>query len=98
MDQIQLLVHLVLLRLVHVSGCSALRRLRMIRRRLQQVARARVHLDETVVEDGSVRLEGLTSLVSRGELNDGRLGLHELGLRRGEEATRTPQMVPNRLK
>lgn len=86
MDQVQFLVHFVLVPAVPAGlsrgggvlggeggGGGA-----------EEVAGAGVDLDEAVVEDGDVGLEGLASLGRRGELDDSGLGIDDLGEREGE--------------
>ena len=71
-NQVQLLVHLVLL-LVHLC-CW---RCRLFRRRGAgvRVGRAGVYFREAVVQDGDVRLQRLLRFCGRGELDDGGVGL-----------------------
>lgn len=86
MDQVQLLVHFVLIPAAPAGlsrgggvlggeggGGGA-----------EEVAGAGVDLDEAVVEDGDVGLEGLASFGRRGELDDGGLGIDDLEREKGE--------------
>lgn len=56
-------------------------------------------LDEAVVEDGDVGLQRGARFGGGGELDDGGLRVDDLEReRKGKRGTRTPQIVPKRLK
>ena len=101
MDQVQFLVHFVL---IPAASAGPSRGSGVLGGEgggggAEEVAGAGVDLDEAVVEDGDVGLKGLASLGRRGELDDGGLGIDDLEREREEgRGTRTPQMVPNCLK
>ena len=86
MDQVQFLVHFIL---IPAASAGLSRGSGVLGGEgggggAEEVAGAGVDLDEAVVEDGDVGLKGLASLGRRGELDDGGLGIDDLEREGGE--------------